>query len=84
MNKQEFFKHYPEIDINSNKYDNGVILLISGSYGMAGATILNIIGARSVGTTYIHSLLPESIYQIVSSNEITTVYHPDNLNDTDY
>lgn len=84
MNKQEFFKHYPVRKIDSNKFDNGRILLISGSYGMAGAAILNIKGARSVGTSYIRSLVPENIYPIVSTNEITTVYYPDNLKNNNY
>ena len=81
MNKKIFLKHYPVRKPDSNKYDNGVVLFVSGSYGMAGAAILNIIGARSAGVSYIHSLLPESIYPIVASKEITTVYHPDDLKD---
>ena len=84
MNKNEFFKHYPVRKIDSNKFDNGRILLISGSYGMAGASILNIKGARSVGTSYIRSLIPSNIYPIVSTNEITTVYHPDDLSNKNY
>ena len=80
MNKAVFFSHYPIRRSDSNKFDNGRIFLLGGSYGMAGACILNIIGARSVGTSYIDVLLPEEIYPIVAANEITSVYHPDSLN----
>ena len=83
MNRSEFFAHYPGRKADSNKYDNGTVLFVSGSYGMAGAAILNIIGARSAGASYIHSVLPENIYPIAASREITAVYHPDNLENKD-
>ena len=79
MDKKTFFRHYPLRKADSNKFDNGRVFIVGGSYGMAGACILNIIGARSVGASYIEVLLPESIYPIVASNEITAVYHPDDL-----
>ena len=79
MDQEKFFSHYPKRLSDSNKFDNGRIFLIAGSCGMAGACILNIIGARSVGTSYIDVLLPRDIYPIVASNEITSVYHPDDL-----
>lgn len=84
MNKELFFNNYPKRKDDSNKFDNGRVLFISGSFGMAGAAILNIIGARSVGCGYIHSLLPESIYPIVASKQITTVYHPDKCEDKQF
>ena len=76
MNEQEFFEHFPLRKANSHKSSNGVIVLIGGSFGMAGAAILNILGARSVGTGYIHCVTAESVYPIVASHEITAVYHP--------
>ncbi|MBR2578067.1 MAG: NAD(P)H-hydrate dehydratase [Erysipelotrichaceae bacterium] len=79
MNSRDFFKHYPVRKAGSNKFDNGRVFIIGGSYGMAGACILNIIGARSAGASYIEVMLPESIYPIVAANEITAVYHPDDL-----
>ena len=79
MDEKEFLEHYPFRKADSHKFDNGRILLISGSKGMAGAAILNIIGATSVGTGYIHSLVEETIYPIVASNQIETVYHVDDL-----
>ena len=75
MNKEEFFSHYPIRKSDSNKYDNGVVLFVSGSCGMAGAAALNLTGARSVGCSYIHSILPASIYPIVAQKEMTAVYH---------
>ncbi len=84
MNKETFFKHYPVRKKDSNKFDNGRVLFVSGSYGMAGAAILNIIGARSAGVSYIRSLLPENIYPIAASSQITAVYHPDDLKDDGY
>ena len=76
MNAESFFSHYPFRKNDSDKFDNGVIAFLSGSYGMAGAAILNLIGARCTGASYIHSYLPASIYPVVAANEITTVYHP--------
>ena len=84
MNKEDFIRRYPARRPDSSKFDNGRILLVSGSYGMAGAAILNIIGARSVGSSYIRCLLPASIYPIVAAREVTTVYHPDPLDDPDF
>ena len=75
MNKEEFFSRYPIREKDSNKYDNGVVLFVSGSYGMAGAAALNLTGARSAGCSYIHSMLPASIYPIVAQKEMTAVYH---------
>ena len=76
MNEQEFFENFPFRDPGSNKSDNGTILIVGGSYGMAGAGILNILGARSVGTSYIHVSVPQDIYPILAANQITSVYHP--------
>ena len=76
MDKDTFFRHYPKRKEDSHKYENGHILLIGGSYGMAGALIFNILGARSAGASYIEVLLPDSIYPIVASREIAAVYHP--------
>ncbi|MBQ1476622.1 MAG: NAD(P)H-hydrate dehydratase [Erysipelotrichaceae bacterium] len=77
MHTEEFFTHYPIRRADSNKFDNGRVFLIGGSYGMAGAAILNILGARSAGASYIDVLLPEEIYPIAAVREITAVYHPD-------
>lgn len=84
MNKIVFSNNFPYRNRNSNKFDNGRVLFFSGSEGMAGACILNIIGANSVGIGYCHVLLPESIYPIVGSNQIDCIYHVDKLNRSDY
>ncbi len=84
MEKEEFFQHYPKRKKDSNKFDNGRVFLLSGSYGMAGACILNIIGARSAGASYIDVCLPDTIYPIAASKEITAVYHPDTCQDPSF
>ena len=84
MNKEEFFDHYPVRKKDSNKYDNGVVSFVSGSYGMAGAALFNLLGARSTGASYIHSYLPEAIYPIVAGNEPSAVYHPYDPEDKDF
>ncbi|MBO7698959.1 MAG: NAD(P)H-hydrate dehydratase [Erysipelotrichaceae bacterium] len=84
MDEKDFYDHYPVRRADSNKFDNGRVLLVSGSKGMAGSAILNIIGAKSVGTGYIHSLLDETIYPIVAADQVTTVYHPDDLSDPNF
>ncbi len=74
---KEFFQQYPLRNPESNKFDNGVIALIAGSAGMAGACSLNILGARLIGASYIHVVLPKEIYPIVAGKEPTCVYHFD-------
>lgn len=78
-----FFERFPKKPENANKGTFGKILLVSGSYGMAGAACLNIIGAKSVGAPYIHVALPSDIYPIVAGQHITPVYHPFNEFKTD-
>ncbi len=84
MNKDTFFKHYPRRKDDSNKFDNGRILIIGGSYGMAGSCIFNIIGANSVGSSYIDVYLPKDIYPIVASNQIGAIYHPNVFDDNSF
>lgn len=74
---KDFFAQYPLRDPQSNKFDNGVIALIAGSAGMAGACSLNILGAKLIGASYIHVILPKEIYPLVASKENTCVYHFD-------
>ena len=81
MNKEQFYNDYPLRKPDSCKFDNGRVLFVSGSYGMAGAAILNLLGVRCTGASYIHSVVPKDIYPIVASNEPTVVYHPDSLDD---
>ena len=74
---KDFFAQYPLRDPQSNKFDNGVIALIAGSAGMAGACSLNILGARLIGASYIHVIVPKEIYPLVAGKENTCVYHFD-------
>ena len=76
LDETAFFKAFPKRPPDAHKGSNGRILLISGSFGMAGAACLNILGAKALGAPYIHVMLPESIYPIVASRHVTPVYHP--------
>ena len=81
MDRDTFFRHYPLRSKYANKFTHGRLLFISGSHGMAGACILNLIGARCTGVSFVHAVVPESIYPIVAGKEITTVFHPDECRD---
>ena len=76
MDFQTFLSVYPKRADDSDKTKNGRILLVAGSYGMAGACSLAQIGAHCAGASYIHVSVPESIYPIVACQDITSVYHP--------
>ncbi len=76
IDEEEFFKAFPKRPEDAHKGSTGRILLISGSYGMAGAACLNILGAKALGAPYIHVMLPEDIYPIVASRNVTPVFHP--------
>ncbi len=76
MDEDSFFAHFPKKNDNAYKGTYGKTLLISGSYGMAGAACLNILGAKTMGASYIESALPDEVYPIVASHFITPVFHP--------
>jgi hydroxyethylthiazole kinase-like uncharacterized protein yjeF len=76
MDEEQFFAHFPKKKENAYKGSYGKTLLVGGCFGMAGAVSLNIIGARTLGAPYINCALPEDIYDIVSTQHITTVFHP--------
>ena len=67
---------FPKRPADAHKGSLGKILLISGSYGMAGAACLNILGARTLGTQYILAAVPEEIYPICAVRHITPVFLP--------
>ena len=77
VNKEEFLAQYPRRKPDSSKLDNGRVLLVCGSDGMAGAASLNILGAKCIGASYIHACVPSSIYPIVASWHMDPVFHPD-------
>lgn len=76
MNEELFFSSFRRKNESSYKNSFGQLLLAGGSYGMAGALGLNILGAKTVGASYIHVLLPDSIYPVLASRFLTPVYHP--------
>lgn len=76
MNEDIFFAHFPKKSVNAYKGMEGKTLIIGGCYGMAGALMLNILGAKTVGASYINAAMPDEIYPIVAGKAITAVYHP--------
>lgn len=76
MDFQTFLSIFPPRAEESDKTQNGRILLVAGSYGMAGACSLAQIGAHCLGASYIHVCCPDSIYPILASQDISSVYHP--------
>lgn len=76
MNEEEFFRHFPKRRDNAYKGTYGGCTLIGGSYGMVGALSLNILGARTIGASYIHAATPEEVYPIAAGRSLTTVFHP--------
>ncbi|MCF0115823.1 MAG: NAD(P)H-hydrate dehydratase, partial [Erysipelotrichaceae bacterium] len=75
MSEKEFLRHFPPRSVNAYKGSEGKCMLMGGSLGMAGAVGLNIIGAKSVGSSFIHVGLEEGIYPIVANRFLTPVYH---------
>ena len=73
---ESFFRGFPKRPEDAHKGSFGRILLVSGSYGMAGAACLNIIGAKALGSGYICVSVPDDIYGIVASGYITPVFYP--------
>ena len=73
----------PEIKAEYNKYDRGRLLLIAGSYGMAGASILACRSALRSGIGYLNAAVPREIYEILAGSvpeAVFTVYEkPEDL-----
>ena len=59
--------HLPKIREEDCKFDRGRLLLIAGSYGMAGALILSARAALRAGVGYLTLLLPKPIYPVVTA-----------------
>ena len=76
MDGERFFEAFPKRPANAHKGSTGRVLLVSGSYGMAGAACLNILGAKALGAPYITVALPVQIYPVVASKYITPVFYP--------
>lgn len=76
LDEDKFFEAFPKRPADAHKGSSGRVLLVSGSFGMAGAASLNILGAKALGAPYIMAAVPEDIYPIVAPGSITTVYLP--------
>lgn len=76
MNEQIFFSSFPARNESDYKGTYGKTLIVSGSYGMAGALALNIYGARTVGTPYLMAAMHDCIYPILASKFTTPVFLP--------
>ena len=76
LDEEEFFRRFPKRAEDAHKGSTGKILLISGSYGMAGAACLNVLGAKAMGAPYINVMLPQEIYPIVANRFMEPVYYP--------
>ena len=59
-------EHLPEIKTEYNKFDRGRLLLIAGSYGMAGAAILAARAALRTGVGYLNLAVPRDIYELMT------------------
>ena len=67
----------PVIKREYNKYDRGRLLVIAGSYGMAGAGVLSSRAALRAGTGYLNVAVPKEIYEILALSvpeAVFTVY----------
>ncbi len=75
----------PEIRSEYNKYDRGRLLVIAGSFGMAGACILACRSALRSGIGYLNAAVPKEIYGILAASvpeAVFTVYEdPEDLED---
>ncbi len=59
---------------DSNKGTYGTLLCICGSYGMAGASILCAKAAQKCGVGMVNIAIPKSIYNIVGSNIVESIF----------
>ena len=76
MNQTLFFQNLAKRKETAHKGSSGKILLVGGSYGMAGAISLNITGAKAMGFPYIEVGCIDGIYPIVATKHTTPVFHP--------
>ena len=60
-----------------NKYDNGTLLLIAGSYGMMGAAVLAARGALRAGAGLVTVHAPRCGYQVLQTAVPEALFEPD-------
>ena len=85
VEKEDVRKKLQPLDPFINKYDNGTLYLIAGSYGMMGAAILATRGAQRIGAglvtvhgpasanTIMQTSCPEALFEADSSDLCTTM-----------
>lgn len=61
----------------SNKYDNGTVLLVAGSYGMMGAAVLAARGALRAGAGLVTVHAPRCGYQVLQTAVPEALFEPD-------
>lgn len=66
----------PKRPLDAHKGSAGRVLVVAGSYGMAGAAYLAAQGAYAAGAGYVRLACPESIYPIVASMAASVVFIP--------
>ena len=60
-----------------NKYDNGTVLLVAGSYGMMGAAVLAAKGALRAGAGLVTVHAPRCGYQVLQTAVPEALFEPD-------
>ena len=81
-NKELALLKKPKIDIN--KYNSGKVLIIAGSKGMTGASILATLGSLRTGAGMTISIIPSSLNNIYESSIIEGITYPLNDNMSGY
>jgi len=61
---------------NAHKYNFGRLLIIAGSYGMAGAAIMAAKAASLIGGGMVHLAVPASIYEVAASQLMGEIVIP--------
>ncbi len=67
---------FPKKKASAHKGDNGTLLAICGSYGMAGAAMMSAEAALRMGVGLLKLAVPESIYPVIASRLAEPVYKP--------
>lgn len=75
---EDVFSYFNKRDENANKGSFGRALLITGSYGMAGAAVICTNACVHSGVGIAHVVCPHSIYNIVSQSLPEAVFTPVN------
>ncbi len=67
---------FPQKKASAHKGDNGTLLSVCGSYGMAGAAMMSAEAALRMGVGMLKMAVPESIYPIMAARLPEPVYKP--------